>query len=259
MYNRLVEQVKSYGSAVLGLSGGVDSTLVACAMKDSGIPFLAVTVRSPLHPRREGAQSACFCRNQGIAHELLALDTLQAPAIAGNAKDRCYHCKKRIFTRLQEIAQNRGYAAVVDGSHADDRFAYRPGLRALAELGVKSPLAELHCTKAHVRQMAVELGLAIADKPSAPCLATRFPYGDKLTEENLRRVEQAEELLNQLGLTGFRARVHGNLLRIEAGDVAAAFALFTPETVNALKALGYPFVTLDLSGYQPGCFDEEKP
>ena len=246
------------GTLAVGFSGGVDSSLVAwVGGRVLGERMLAVTVRSPVESPAETALAIELARLGAFRQLVVDLDDLADPVFAANPPDRCYHCKLRRFRALEAIAREHGLAWLADGSNADDASDYRPGRRALAELGVRSPLAEVGFTKAEIRALSRWLGLPNWDKPAAPCLATRFPYDTPLTAVEIQRVGEAESLLHTLGFPALRVRVHGNLARIEAppGDFPALLAQ-REAIVAGLRALGYAYVALDMLGYRTGSMNE---
>ena len=246
----------------LAYSGGVDSSLllaVLCAMRrEKPFPLLAVSMRSCFQPEAEAEAVRAGAAALGAELELFSFDPLSLPAVKNNPPDRCYHCKYAIFSRFREAAATHGLAHLVDGTHAGDLNVYRPGRRALAELGVVSPLAQLGFDKPAIRAMARALGLACAGKPAAPCLATRFDYGTELTPAKIELAARGEELLRQYfpATADLRLRIHGDLGRIEIPPEMLETALkHREEIAEKLKALGLRFVTLDLEGFRSGSFD----
>jgi uncharacterized protein len=257
------EALRELGSIVAGmdrvvvaLSGGTDSSLVAAvASRTLGDRALAVTAVSPSLPPGEAAAARRVAAEVGIAHRLVRTQELDDPRYVANGIDRCYRCKTELYGRLREVARHAGGATVVSGANADDLLDFRPGLRAAAEHRVRHPLVEAGMGKAAVRAAARVLGLSTWDKPASACLSSRIAYGGRITVEELSRVGRAERLLHELGFRSCRARVHGDLLRIEVEAVDVP-KLAEPQVrdrvVAELKDLGYRFVTLDLEGFRSG-------
>ena len=252
----LKTRLHKLGSLAVAFSAGVDSTfLLAVAREVLGEKLLAVSASAPFVPQREQEEAVRFCRERGIAHLSVSVDMADIPHFAENPPDRCYHCKKALFTRLKEEASARGFSHLAEGSNLDDMGDYRPGLRAIRELGVLSPLRGAGLTKNDIRLLSKEMGLPSWNKPSFACLASRFVYGESITPEKLERTEKAEDLLLSLGFTQFRVRAHGDMARIELlpEEMDRLFALSVLETVRSrLHALGFVYVSLDLDGYRSG-------
>lgn len=261
-YAALLEGLKATGGAAVAFSGGVDSTLLLWAAKEAlGDRCLAVTVRSPFFPAREAEEAAALCARLGVEQTVLELDTLAVPGVSENPPERCYLCKRAIMGAVRDCAGRRGFRQVLEGANADDLRDFRPGARAVKELGIRSPLLEAGLAKAEIRALSRELGLPTADKPAMACLATRFAAGETVTPEGLRRVEAAEDLLRRsLGLTQFRVRVHGALLaRIETLPEEFDTLLAQRAAVEtALKTLGFRYVAADLGGYRMGSMNGQR-
>lgn len=256
----LKELLKETGGVAVAFSAGVDSTfLLRVAHEVLGERVIAVTVRSPLVPRHELDEAEEFCRQEGVRHEFIDFDALSVSAVVANPADRCYHCKKEVFGRILEFAHAHGLAAVVEGSNLDDDGDYRPGRRAIQELGIRSPLHEAGLTKSEIRALSREMGLPTWSKPSFACLASRFPYGERITAAGLERVERAERWLMDagLGLTQLRVRSHGDLARIEVPpESIMRLAAHANEIAAAFKGFGFAYATLDLQGYRTGSLNE---
>jgi uncharacterized protein len=246
--------IARHDSAVVAYSGGVDSALVAVvAHRVLGERMVAVTAHSPSMPPRERDEAAALAAEVGFPHRVMATHELDNPAYAANPANRCYFCKDELFTRLGGLARELGFAAMLDGFNADDRHDHRPGHQAALDHGAASPLAEAGLGKAEVRALARHLGLRVWDRPAAPCLASRIPYGTPVTPEVLARIEAAEQVLRGLGLMGGRVRHHGDVARVEVPPDQLAWAFSHREAlVSGVKAAGYAFVALDLEGYRMG-------
>jgi uncharacterized protein len=252
-FDNLVEQLKDQNSALLAFSGGVDSSFLLKALKISGIRFLAVIGRSQTMPRKELEQAISFAENEGAPYRIIDTGEMSSEDFLSNTPDRCFHCKDDLFKRLVKIAEDEGLEVVFDGSNADDLQDYRPGRKAAEALGVRSPLAEAGLTKSGIRELSKKLGLSTWDKPSAPCLSSRFPYGQRITEELLKRVEKAEDFIKGLGIRTVRVRAHNDVARIEVTEDDMPLLLERRlEISSALKAAGFTFVSLDLEGFRSG-------
>lgn len=259
-FARLEEGIGALGGCLVAYSGGVDSTfLLAVARRALGDRVAAATVRTLFVDRAEVEDAHRRAVAIGVRHEIIDLDLAGFPEVLANPPDRCYHCKSLVFTALRRRAGELGLPALVDATHADDRLERRPGVRALRELGVASPLAAAGLGKADIRALSAALGIEGGERPSNPCLATRVPYGVPITQKQLRRISGAEQMLRALGFTGTRVRDYGDLARIELQPAdlerAAAWPL-RRGIVEPLRDLGYRYVTLDLAGYRSGSMDE---
>lgn len=254
---RLEDWLKRAGKLVIAYSGGVDSTLVAyTAHRVLGNHALAVTFKHPLNEKDEVEEAVSLAKRIGLNH--FVMDLSLPESVMENPRDRCYICKKHLMGRLRAFARDSGYPIVVDGTNYDDLQEGRPGIRALKEEGIRSPLAELGIGKEKVREISRILGLDY-QKPSRPCLATRFPYGHRIRPEELNMVAGAENLLRREGFRIIRVRHLGETAKIEVGSDEIPRLLenhIRNRVVQELKALGYRIVVLDLEGYRSGKMDE---
>ncbi len=241
----------------VAFSGGVDSTyLLHEAVKAGKEKVTALIMKTPSVPERELDEAVAFCKSRGISFFVLPADPFSAAGFRENGRDRCYICKHFLFSALLEKAKEEGIPFVADGTNADDRKEFRPGLRALKELDIRSPLAEAGLTKKEIRELSEKEGLPTWNKPSFSCLATRFPYGEELTVEKLRRTDAAENLLAELGFTQRRVRVHGNLARIEVLPAEIPLLLERRDMISSrLEELGFLYTTVDLKGFRSGSMD----
>ena len=259
---RRMLEVLSADGICEAFSGGVDSALLLTVLSElrdrKPFPLLAVVFATAFHTADEIASAVKQTEELGVPVELVEQDVLSDPVLRRNPKDRCYLCKRRLFSEMKRIAASRGIANLVDGTNADDTQVYRPGRNALDELGVLSPLALCGFTKDEIRAAARELLIPVADKPSTPCLATRFPYGTDMTDEALRNVERGEAILREFGMKVVRLRVHGDVARIETDS--DGFELASSKRFEIAFALrqeaGFAYVSLDLEGFRSGSMDE---
>lgn len=245
---------------LIAYSGGVDSAYLAVAASEA-LPgrVLCVTADSASYPRRHRQMAEAIAREFHLPHEFISTSELERPEYRANPTNRCYHCKTELYSHLTSFASTRGFAAVADGSNADDRGDYRPGRQAAREFGVRSPLDEADLTKAEIRELSRAAGLPTWDEPASACLSSRIPYLSEVTEAKLAMIEAAEDVLRRLGFRICRVRHHDDLARIELGREEMARAL-EPEVgaavVAGIKAVGYRYVSLDLQGYRTGSLNE---
>jgi len=267
MVNHKLDQLKALfatmDKALIAYSGGIDSTLVAQVAYDVlGDRALAVTADSPSLLPEDLEDAKHQAATIGIAHEIVRTHELDNPNYASNPVNRCYFCKSELHDTLRPLALERGYPYVVDGVNADDLSDYRPGIQAAKERGARSPLAEVGISKLEVRQIAQALGMPWWDKPAQPCLSSRFPYGEAITQEKLQRVGRAERYLRQLGLRTLRVRSAADTARIElpATDIKTFVAnTDMASLVAAFQSYGFTYVTLDLEGFRSGKLNQDLP
>jgi len=257
-YERLKKIIESLEGVVIGFSGGVDSTFLLKAAHDVlGDKVLAVIATSQTYPQREIEDALKLAQELGVRFKLIETNELQDDNFRQNPPQRCYYCKKELFTKLKTIAQEKGFKWVLDGSNYDDLDDFRPGTKARDELGVRSPLQEAKLTKKDIRLLSKYFGLPTWSKPSFACLASRFPYYTPIDEEDLQRIGQAEDFLRGLGFRQVRVRHHGFLARIEVLLEEIPRLVEQKEmVVKKFKALGYRYVTIDLEGYRSGSMNE---
>lgn len=257
-YIELKEYLKSLKTAVIAFSSGVDSTFLLKTahdvLKDN---VIAVTAKSCSFPQRELNETVNFCKTEGIRHIITESEELDIEGFKNNPPNRCYLCKKELFQKIWKIAEENNIKNVVEGSNLDDEGDYRPGLNAVKELKVRSPLRELKFTKNEIRILSKQLGLYTADKQSFACLSSRFPYGEEITVEKLKKVELAEQLLLDLKFKQARVRIHNNIARIEIlSDEFERLIKYREQIVKYFKEIGFIYITMDLQGYRTGSMNE---
>ncbi|MFT4146219.1 MAG: ATP-dependent sacrificial sulfur transferase LarE [Mobilitalea sp.] len=259
-YQLLKDNMKKRGSAAIAFSGGVDSTfLVKVAHEVLGDKMIAITATSSTYPERELQESIKYAKEMGVKHLIISSEELDIEGFASNPKNRCYYCKKELFTKINAIAKENGVAYVFDGSNIDDDGDYRPGMQAARELEVISPLKEAKLTKEDVRELSKELDMPTWNKPAFACLSSRFPYGNKITAPKLKMVEEAEQFLLDLGIRQVRVRHHEEIARIEVSpeERVKFFSLDVMDKIGEkFRKIGYTYVTLDILGYRTGSMNE---
>jgi uncharacterized protein len=259
-FEKLTGYLQELESVAVAFSSGVDSTfLLKVAHQVLGDKVIAVTATSCSFPKRELKEAEEFCKKEGIKHFVCDSEELEIEGFSQNPKNRCYLCKRELFEKIGEIAEKEGIQYIVEGSNLDDNGDYRPGLQAVAELGVKSPLRYAMLSKDEIRELSKELELPTWSKQSFACLSSRFVYGETITKEKLNMIDQAEQLLLDLGFYQVRVRIHGMIARIEV--VPEEFPKLMEEDtrnkiVEVFQQLGFTYVTMDLKGYRTGSMNE---
>lgn len=244
----------------VAFSGGVDSSLLlkmACeASFHTGKKVYAVTMDTVLHPQTDLYTAEAVAKETGAEHVVLHINELTDARIKNNPRERCYLCKKALYTKMEEFARSKNISVLIDGTNEDDLHVYRPGLKAVRELGVYTPLADCGLTKKEVRKLAEEYGISVAERPSSPCLATRLPYGAEIDLALLKRIDRGEEYLRSLGFGDVRLRVHGEILRMEINQEDFPYVLEKREKLLPnLKKVGCSYITLDMEGFRSGSMD----
>lgn len=255
---KLQNRIKAYEKGAVAYSGGVDSAFLLKVAHDLlGDKVAAVTILSPLMPAREWEESDALCKKENIRHIKITMNPLEIEGFKENPENRCYLCKKHIFSLIKRELGKEGIENIFEGSNADDTKDYRPGMKALEELGIISPLKDAGLTKNEIRALSKEMGLLTWDKPSFACLASRIPYGDEINEKKLSMIEAGEEYLHRLGFKQYRLRCHGEIVRIELlrEDLKKAVEL-SEDITKELTKLGFVYVTLDLSGFHSGSMNK---
>lgn len=259
-YDRLKDYLASFGSVAVAFSSGVDSTFLLYAAKEAlGDHAIAVTASSCSFPERELKEAKEYCQKMGIRHFVIKSEELEIEGFSHNPKNRCYLCKHELFEKIGALAKEQGINEIAEGSNLDDNGDYRPGLQAVAELGVKSPLRHIGFTKQEIRELSQYLNIPTWNKQSFACLSSRFPYGDLINEKKLKMVDRAEQLLLDMGFHQLRVRIHGDVARIEL--LPDEFPKFMEEKTRLsvykkFKEYGFSYVTLDVLGYRMGSMNE---
>ncbi|MGI6006157.1 MAG: ATP-dependent sacrificial sulfur transferase LarE [Ruminococcus sp.] len=257
---RMMDEITGKDCCV-AFSGGVDSSLIlktaVMAAGKKGSKVAAVTFDTALHPAADISFARETAGQMGADHYVITVNELEEPEILNNPVNRCYLCKRMLFGKLLEFASDHGFSVVLEGTNKDDEGQYRPGIQAVEELGIVSPLRQLGFSKTEVRALAAELGIAAADRPSAPCLATRLPYGTRIDADILEKIDRGENFVRKLGFRNVRLRLHGDIVRLEVDREDFPMLIEKAELICCqLKKTGFSYITMDLEGFRSGSMDE---
>lgn len=257
-FKQLREMIKSYDNVAVALSGGADSCFLLKVAKDElKENVLAITVDSPFFLKRDIEEAKRFVEKHAVDHEIIDIEIEDINTFSKNNSDRCYHCKRELFKKIKKVANNKKISIIIEGSNRDDTDDYRPGLIALKELDILSPLKEVGLNKNEIRFLSKKTGIKTWNKPSSACLASRIPFNSKITISKLRTIEQAEEFIHKLGIKQCRVRHHNTIARIEVLKKDSDIILKNANDISKkFKSLGFTFITLDIEGYRTGSLNE---